>query len=144
MTPARTVGKHPWLCSRESDASGLARPSRRHQLISGQTACDVRRQRQLTQGKSIALPASLMERVRMLLSRIGLPSRTDWNTRSFGLSDLTILYLRTARPALTSTVRQIFHAVNPLNHRAVHRDCGVTAFRSWGSPNRRGRNAHQS
>ena len=45
-----------------------------------------------------------------LLASLGCPYRcdfcTDWNTRSLGPSDLTTLYLRTARPALTWTVNR--------------------------------------
>jgi hypothetical protein len=46
-----------------------------------------------------------MNRERMLLSRIGYPSFTDWNTRSPGVADLTTLYVRTARPALMFAVK---------------------------------------
>jgi hypothetical protein len=44
----------------------------------------------------------------MLLSRIGLPSLTDWKTKSSGPSDLTTLSFRTARPAFTQTVSRAF------------------------------------
>ena len=40
----------------------------------------------------------------MWLSRIGLPSFTDWNTKSSGPRDFTARKRRMAKPALTSTV----------------------------------------
>lgn len=73
--------------------------------IFSQTACEVRRHRQFTQVRFIAWAAGFMKRARMLLSRIGFPSFTDWNTRSLGPSLFTTRYFRMARPALTSTVR---------------------------------------
>src|SRR5437588_550180 len=67
-------------------------------------ALEVLKHRQLTHSKPTARAAGLMKRVRMLLSRIGLPSLTDWKTRSRGLADFTTRYLRLARPARTVTV----------------------------------------
>ena len=56
-------------------ASALGRPSRRRPPASGQSACEVRRLRQVEPGHpELPVPAGLMWRERMLLSRIGLPS----------------------------------------------------------------------
>jgi hypothetical protein len=65
-------------------------------------ALEVLKHRQLTHSKPTARAVGLMKRVRMLLSRIGLPSFTDWKTRSRGLADFTTRYLRLARPARVS------------------------------------------
>src|SRR5215472_18372615 len=67
-------------------------------------AREVRRQRQFTQPRPTARAAGLMCRERMLLSRIGAPFFTDWNTRSSAFDDFTRRYFRLARPALTVTV----------------------------------------
>ena len=67
-------------------------------------AREVRRQRQFTNPSFAARAAGLMCRERMLLSRIGAPFFTDWNTKSSGFEDFTTRYLRLARPALTVTV----------------------------------------
>src|SRR5215472_15049864 len=64
-------------------------------------AREVRRQRQFTNSSFAARAAGLMCRERMLLSRIGAPFLTDWNTKSFGFGDFTTRYFRLARPALT-------------------------------------------
>jgi hypothetical protein len=57
--------------------------------ILSQVACDVRKHLQLTHSSPIFRPAGLMKRVRILLSRIGFPSFTDWKTKLSGLEDLT-------------------------------------------------------
>jgi hypothetical protein len=44
---------------------------------------------QLTYSSPIFRPAGLMKRVRVLLSRIGFPSLTDWKAKLSGLEDLT-------------------------------------------------------
>src|SRR5690349_14672231 len=72
-----------------------------------QVALDVLKERQFTHPKPSARAAGLMWRVRMLLSRIGAPFFTDWNTSSPGSQDLTTRYLRIARPALTVTVSSL-------------------------------------
>ena len=56
-----------------------------------QVACEVRKQRQLIQGRPSLRAAGLMCRDRMLLSLMGEPVLTDWNTRSPGRSDFTTL-----------------------------------------------------
>jgi len=67
-------------------------------------AQDLQSTSQFTQPMPSFLAAGLMCRVRILLSRMGAPFLTDWNTRSSGPSDFTARYLLVALPALTSTV----------------------------------------
>jgi hypothetical protein len=89
------ISQLPW-CLIASAASVPGRPS--HPLPpSSARACEVRRHRQFTKPSPIFLAAGLMCRLRMLLSRIGAPSLTDWNTRSSGPSALTTLYRRVWR-----------------------------------------------
>ena len=55
-----------------------------------QVACEVRKQRQFARRPSF-FAAGLMNRFRMLPSRIGFPVHTDWKTKSSGPSALTTL-----------------------------------------------------
>ena len=84
-----------------------------------QVALDVRRLRQFTNPRPSFRLVGFMKRVRMLLSRIGLPSRTLWKTRSSGPSDFTSLYFRTASPAFTSTVSSLRRWISSLTERST-------------------------
>src|ERR1700733_2926030 len=91
--------------------------------IFNQTAREVLRLRQFTQFNPNFRAAGLMKRVRMLLSRIGLPSLTVCNLRSFGPSDLTARYLRMAASPYFDC--QDSQTLDPLDNTQVYTDCGV-------------------
>ena len=67
--------------------------------IFSQTACEMRSDRQFTHSKPMGREAGLMKRVSILLSRIGLPSLTDWKTKSSGRGFHNLVLRTVAFPA---------------------------------------------
>src|SRR5215472_2474595 len=87
-----------------------------------QLSCERRITNQFTQGISSLRPAGLIHRDRILLSRIGFPDFSDWNTRSSGPSDLQAYRAECMRALLTTTNADRFVRIARAFVKYAHRD----------------------